>query len=165
MEAGGMSNPRRFVGSPQCSSAIRNQSERRTCHATQRLKELGLELPPPPPAAGNYVAGVVTGNLLFMSGCGPRRPDGGYFKGKVGAELSIEQGYEAARQTGLNTLANIRAVLGSPRRQICGGDDGTAVADSGRSGNGAADQQRLKLGIDNRRQHTGGHIGDRESAY
>jgi enamine deaminase RidA (YjgF/YER057c/UK114 family) len=78
----------------------------------QRLKELGLELPPPPPAAGNYVAGVVTGNLLFMSGCGPRRPDG-YLKGKVGAELSIEQGYEAARQTGLNMLANIRAVLGS----------------------------------------------------
>jgi enamine deaminase RidA (YjgF/YER057c/UK114 family) len=79
----------------------------------QRLKELGLELPPPPPPAGNYVPGVVSGNLLFMSGCGPRRPDGGYVKGKVGAELSLEQGYEAARVVGMNMLANIRAVLGS----------------------------------------------------
>ena len=39
----------------------------------QRLTQLGLQLPPPPPAQGNYVAGVITGNLLFMSGCGPRQ--------------------------------------------------------------------------------------------
>ena len=79
----------------------------------QRLTQLGLQLPAPPPAAGNYVAGVISGNLLFMSGCGPRRTDGTYTKGKVGAELSIEEGYAAARQTGLNMLANIRSVLGS----------------------------------------------------
>ena len=79
----------------------------------QRIAQLGLQLPPPPPAAGNYVAGVISGNLLFMSGCGPRRADGAYSKGKVGAELSIEEGYAAARQVGLNMLANIRSVLGS----------------------------------------------------
>ena len=79
----------------------------------QRLKELGLELPPPPPPAGNYVPGVISGNLLFMSGCGPRRADGGYLKGKVGAELSLEQGYESALLVALNMLANIKAVLGS----------------------------------------------------
>ncbi len=79
----------------------------------QRLKELGLELPPPPPPAGNYVPGVISGNLLFMSGCGPRRADGGYLKGKVGAELSLEQGYESARLVALNMLANIKSVLGS----------------------------------------------------
>lgn len=79
----------------------------------QRLAQLGLQLPPPPPAAGNYVAGVISGNLLFMSGCGPRKPDGAYTKGKVGAELSIEEGYAAARQTALNMLANVRSVLGS----------------------------------------------------
>jgi len=79
----------------------------------QRLKELGLELPPPPPPAGNYVPGVISGNLLFMSGCGPRRADGGYLKGKVGAELSLEQGYESARRVALNMLANIKLVLGS----------------------------------------------------
>ena len=44
--------------------------------AEQRVKELGLELPPPPKSAGNYVAGVQTGNLLFLSGCGPQRADG-----------------------------------------------------------------------------------------
>jgi enamine deaminase RidA (YjgF/YER057c/UK114 family) len=56
---------------------------------------------------------VISGNLLFMSGCGPRRADGGYLKGKVGAELSLEQGYESARRVALNMLANIKLVLGS----------------------------------------------------
>lgn len=84
----------------------------------QRLQELGLELPPPPPPGGIHaeavnVPGVITGNLLFMSGCGPRRADGSSLKGKVGADLSLEQGYEAARLTGMVMLANIRSVLGS----------------------------------------------------
>jgi len=77
-----------------------------------RLKELGIELPAPPPAAGNYVAGVRVGNLLFMSGCGPRQADGSSITGKVGADLSVEDGYAAARVVGLNMLANIRSVLG-----------------------------------------------------
>mgnify|MGYP005806343171 CR=1 FL=1 len=79
----------------------------------QRIKELGLQLPPPPPAAGNYVSGVISGNLLFMSGCGPRSADGAYVTGKLGGGLSIAQGYAAARLVGLNMLANIRSVLGS----------------------------------------------------
>jgi enamine deaminase RidA (YjgF/YER057c/UK114 family) len=78
-----------------------------------RLKELGIELPPAPKPMGNYVGGVVTGDLLFMSGCGPRRNDGTAITGKVGAQLTTEQGYEAARVVGLNMLANIRSVLGS----------------------------------------------------
>ena len=78
-----------------------------------RLKELGIELPAAPQPMGNYVPGVLTGNLLFMSGCGPRRADGRAITGKVGAGLTTEQGYEAARVVGLNMLANIRAVLGS----------------------------------------------------
>ena len=78
-----------------------------------RLKELGIELPPPPKPLGNYVPGVLTDDLLFMSGCGPRRNDGTAITGKVGRELTTEQGYEAARVVGLNMLANIRAVLGS----------------------------------------------------
>ena len=77
-----------------------------------RLKELGIELPDPPPPAGNYVAGVRVGDLLFMSGCGPRQPDGSSITGKVGADLSIEEGYAAARVVGLNMLANIKSVLG-----------------------------------------------------
>jgi enamine deaminase RidA (YjgF/YER057c/UK114 family) len=81
--------------------------------AEQRVKELGLELPPAPKPIGTYVGGVLVGDLLFMSGCGPRRNDGSSITGKVGAELSTEEGYQAARVVGLNMLANIRSVLGS----------------------------------------------------
>jgi enamine deaminase RidA (YjgF/YER057c/UK114 family) len=79
----------------------------------QRLKELGLELPPAPRPVGNYVPGVLVGNLLFMSGVGPRRADGSAVTGKLGAGLTNEQGYDAARAVGLNMLANVRTVLGS----------------------------------------------------
>jgi enamine deaminase RidA (YjgF/YER057c/UK114 family) len=77
-----------------------------------RLKELGIELPPPPKPVGNYVGGVQVGNLLFMSGCGPRRPDNTSVTGKVGADLTTEQAYDAARLVGLNMLANVKSVLG-----------------------------------------------------
>jgi enamine deaminase RidA (YjgF/YER057c/UK114 family) len=78
-----------------------------------RLKELAIELPPVPAPIGNYVAGVRAGKLLFMSGCGPRRPDGSSMTGKLGADLGVDQGYAAARLVGLNMLANIRSVIGS----------------------------------------------------
>lgn len=78
-----------------------------------RLKELGLELPPTPKPIGNYVAGVAVGNLLFMSGIGPRRPDGSAITGKLGGDMVTGQGYEAARLVGLNMLANICSVIGS----------------------------------------------------
>ena len=79
----------------------------------RRLVELGLELPPAPKPMGTYVPGVQVGNLLFMSGLGPRRADGSMIQGKLGAGLTIEQGREAARLVALNMLANIRATLGS----------------------------------------------------
>ena len=78
-----------------------------------RLKDLGLALPPAPRPVGNYVPGVLVGNLLFMSGVGPRRADGSAVTGKLGAGLTNEQGYDAARAVGLNMLANVRTVLGS----------------------------------------------------
>jgi enamine deaminase RidA (YjgF/YER057c/UK114 family) len=81
--------------------------------AERRLKELALDLPPPPKAAGNYLPGVQVGNLLFVSGCGPQRADGGYVLGKLGADLDVEQGYAAARVAGLAMLARLRLVLGS----------------------------------------------------
>jgi enamine deaminase RidA (YjgF/YER057c/UK114 family) len=81
--------------------------------AEQRLKELGLELPPPPKPVAVYVPAVRVGNLLFASGHGPARPDGSMIKGKVGGDLSLEQGYAAARQVGLNMLATIRSTVGS----------------------------------------------------
>ena len=62
----------------------------------QRLADLGLQLPPVPKPIGNYVAGVPVGNLLFMSGIGPRKPEGGVVAGRVGADLNVQQGYDAA---------------------------------------------------------------------
>lgn len=79
----------------------------------QRVKDLQLQLPPPPKPAGTYVPGVLVGNLLFMSGVGPNRLDGSFVSGKVGKDLTVEQGYDAARLVALTMLANIRAVLGS----------------------------------------------------
>jgi len=79
----------------------------------ETLNSLGLVLPAPTRPAGNYVNAVRTGNLLFLSGVGPQRPDGSFVTGKVGAGLTPQEGYEAARLTGLVMLANIRTELGS----------------------------------------------------
>ncbi len=78
----------------------------------ERLRELGIDLPEPPPPAGNYVGAVTVGNLVFLSGHGPRSASGEYSRGKVGSELTLEQGHEEARQVGLNMLATLRAEIG-----------------------------------------------------
>jgi enamine deaminase RidA (YjgF/YER057c/UK114 family) len=76
-----------------------------------RLAELGYTLPPPPPV-GNYLPATRSGNLMFMAGVGSRRADGSRIAGKLGADLTVEQGYEAARWCALNLLARIKAELG-----------------------------------------------------
>ena len=78
-----------------------------------RLRELGIELPEPFPPAGNYVGAVRTGSLLYTSGMGPVRADGSIVTGKVGADLDLAAAVEAARLTGLQLLAAVRAELGS----------------------------------------------------
>ena len=84
--------------------------------AGKRLAELGLVLPPPPKPIGNYVPFRMAGNLLFLSGVGPRRPDETIVTGKVGADLTVQQGYEAAKLCGLNLLVNMIAALGTLER-------------------------------------------------
>jgi enamine deaminase RidA (YjgF/YER057c/UK114 family) len=81
--------------------------------AERRLTELGLILPPPTRPMGNYVPFRIGGNLLFLSGVGPRGADGSFVAGKVGADVTVVQAYEAARLCGLNLLANMRAAAGS----------------------------------------------------
>lgn len=82
--------------------------------AEARIKQLGLTFPPPVKPVGNYVPGVRVGNLLFLSGHGPIRVDGSpSARGKVGRDLSTEEGYKVAREIGLNLLGSARAVLGS----------------------------------------------------
>ena len=78
-----------------------------------KLQELKLELPPPPPLGGVYKPVVIVGNLAFVSGHGPLKSDGHYITGRVGAELDLEAGYQAARQTGLALLATLQQHLGS----------------------------------------------------
>src|SRR3954469_6701803 len=81
--------------------------------ADARLAELKLELPPAPKPVATYVTAMRVGDLLYVSGHGPLRPDGSMFTGKLGADLDVPAGMAAARQTGLAILATVRAHLGS----------------------------------------------------
>ena len=82
--------------------------------AEATLKEKGITLPPPSTPLANYIGAVRTGNLLYLSGHGPIRTGGKpSVTGKVGRDLTIEQGYAAAREVGLGLLATTRASLGS----------------------------------------------------
>ncbi len=82
--------------------------------AEARMKEKNISLPAPPTPLANYVGAVRVGNLLFLAGHGPIRSDGKPMaRGKLGREVSVEQGYQVAREVGLNLLATTRANLGS----------------------------------------------------
>ena len=78
-----------------------------------KLVQMGIDLPSTPPPIANYVPSVRTGNLLYLSGLGPSaREDGTTPSGKVGADMTTEEGYEAARLTGINILARIKGEIG-----------------------------------------------------
>jgi enamine deaminase RidA (YjgF/YER057c/UK114 family) len=79
----------------------------------QRVQELHLTLPPAPKPVAVYKTALRWGNLLFVSGHGPLKPDKTMITGRVGQDLTLEQGKEAARQTGLAILATVREALGS----------------------------------------------------
>jgi len=81
--------------------------------AEARLKELGIELPPPPKPAGSYTTAVACGDLLFLSGTTCYVGDGLMYKGKVGQSVTLDQAYAAARETALNLLAVVKAELGT----------------------------------------------------
>jgi len=81
-----------------------------------KLKELNITLPSPPQPVANYVNGVETGNYIFLAGKGPRYPDGREITGKVGQDVTIEQGYEGARLTAINQLAVLKHMLGNLNR-------------------------------------------------
>ncbi len=80
----------------------------------ERMKKLGLELPPAPAAAANYVPYVLEGNLLFVAGQVPLGADGKLaYVGKVGKDMDEQQGYQAARLCAINGLAQVNAATGS----------------------------------------------------
>jgi enamine deaminase RidA (YjgF/YER057c/UK114 family) len=74
----------------------------------QKLKHLGINLPPVTAPVANYVNAVQTGNLLYLAGKGP-----GNVAGKLGREFNIDQGYQHARAVGLNLIAVMKDELGS----------------------------------------------------
>jgi enamine deaminase RidA (YjgF/YER057c/UK114 family) len=81
--------------------------------AEARLKQLGIILPNVPAPVANYLPYRVAGNLLFLAGQGPRDGNGNLLTGKVGAEISVEEGYKRARTIGLQLLSATRMALGS----------------------------------------------------
>ena len=81
--------------------------------AESRLKEKGIVLTPPASPVANYVDAVRVGNLIYLSGRGPQKPDGIFITGKLGKDFTIEQGYEAARLVAMNHLAVLKKELGS----------------------------------------------------
>ncbi len=81
--------------------------------AEARLQQLGIVLPKTPTPVANYVPFRLAGNLLFLSGQGPRDDAGNHLTGKVGADVSVEEAYRRARRVGLGLLAATRDALGS----------------------------------------------------
>lgn len=81
--------------------------------AEARLKQLGLTLPEVPAPVANYLPYRIAGNLLFLAGQGPRGADGSSLTGKVGSEVSVDEGYKRARLVGLQLLSATRTALGS----------------------------------------------------
>ena len=78
----------------------------------KKLKELGIELKKPPTPVANYVPAVQVGKVVYLSGQGPLQEDGKFITGKVGSDLTIEQGQQAARVTGIKLLEALKGQIG-----------------------------------------------------
>jgi len=79
----------------------------------QKIKQLGIELPQIPESLGSYHDMVKVGDLVFLSGKGPLKADGKYITGKVGQDLTANEGYQAARLSAINQLAILKQTFGS----------------------------------------------------
>jgi enamine deaminase RidA (YjgF/YER057c/UK114 family) len=79
----------------------------------QKIKQLGIQLPQIPESLGSYQDMVKVGNLVFLSGRGPLKADGKYIIGKVGQDLTTNEGYQAARLTAINQLAILKQTFGT----------------------------------------------------
>jgi len=105
-----------FVGILMSCSAKKQSIQLPTVDYDSKLKNAGIILVEPGAPVANYVNVVQAGNLLFFAGKGPNRPEGGYIKGKVGRDLTQEEGYEAARLSGLIQLAVLKDHVGDLNR-------------------------------------------------
>ena len=81
-----------------------------------KLAQMGLVLPPAPDPVGNYLPITRSGNVMWLAGVGSRMTDGTHISGKLGGDLTVEQGYEAAKMSALNLLSRMKAELGDVDR-------------------------------------------------
>jgi enamine deaminase RidA (YjgF/YER057c/UK114 family) len=95
---------------------FQDEHDMTTSTPERRLAALGLTLPAVPVPVANYVPFRLAGNLLFLSGQGPKLPDGSFQAGRVGKDASVDDGYRAARTTGLQLLAVAKSALGELSR-------------------------------------------------
>jgi len=129
----------------------------------EKLQEAGIILPSISAPVANYVNVVRTGKLLFLSGKGPSKPDGSYITGKLGKDLTVQQGYDAARLTAINQLAVLKAELGSLSKikrivKVLGLVNSAAdFADQPKVINGFSDLMVLALG--NKGKHARSAVG------
>ena len=107
-----------IVSGCKYSSSQQDDAFAITFDAEEKLKELGITLPQPPNPVANYVNAVRTGNLIFLAGKGPRSADGTEITGKLGIDITIEEGYRAARLTAINQLAVLKAELGDLNKVV-----------------------------------------------
>lgn len=83
-----------------------------------KLAKMGLELPPVPSPAGNYVPWKRVGDIAYLAGQGPRKADGAFATGKVGADVTVETAYEHAKLVGLQILASAKAAAGGDLSKV-----------------------------------------------
>lgn len=84
----------------------------------ERIASLGITLSEPSAPVANYVNAVRTGNLVFMAGKGPGKPEGGYVTGKVGVDITVEEGYEAAKLVAQAQLSALKAEIGDLNKVV-----------------------------------------------
>jgi enamine deaminase RidA (YjgF/YER057c/UK114 family) len=78
-----------------------------------KLKELGIELNSPPSPVANYIPVQQTGNLIYLSGQGPRDKSGNFITGKVGEDITADEAYDLAKNTAINLISVMKSYLGS----------------------------------------------------
>lgn len=105
-----------FSAINSCTQTNGNKQTGTIITPEQNLEKLGIVLPEASQPIATYVNCVRAGNLLFLAGKGPLKPDNTYITGKLGKDVSIEQGYEAARLTAIGHIAVLKAELGELKR-------------------------------------------------
>lgn len=88
------------------------QAQQKKMDPESRLKELGITLITPVAPTASYIKAVRVGNMVYLSGHGPDKPEGGQITGKVGSDLTLEQGQEAARLVGISLLSSLKKEIG-----------------------------------------------------